>query len=97
MSEIKTEAALKIVALMVTVQRAGNVPAEKWHYRGEDVGAAVLEENGESFKYTEDEVRTVLRKIDLHLLPAVSLPKSRRQSCYSNQPVDVLHLSYSGS
>jgi hypothetical protein len=97
MSEIKTETGLETITPVATVQCGDDVPAEKRHYGGEDVGAAVLEESGESFAYTEAEAKTVLRKIDLHLLPAVSVPKSRRKSCYSNQPIDVLHLSYSGS
>jgi hypothetical protein len=97
MSETKTDAAPGTVTPVATIQRGDEVPAEKWHYGDDDVGAAVLEESGESFEYTEAEARTVLRKIDLHLLPAVCLHKSRRQSCYSNKLSDVLHLSYSGS
>ena len=76
MSETKTEAGLEVVAPVSTIQQGDDVPAEKGHYGGEDIGAAILEESGESFEYTEAEARTVLRKIDLHLLPAVSDPRS---------------------
>ena len=75
MSDIKNEAGLETVAPVATVQAADDVLAEKGHYKDEDVGAAILAENSEIFEYTEAEARAVLWKIDLHLLPAVRVPK----------------------
>jgi hypothetical protein len=77
MSEIKNEAGLETVAPVATVQAADDMIAKKEHYGDEDIGAAVLAENGESVEYTEVEARGVLWKIDLHLLPAVRVPSPR--------------------
>ena len=72
MSDIKNEEGFPSVVPVTITQKSDDVPAEKGHYGSEDVGAAMLEETGESFEYTEEEARAVLWKIDLHLLPTVT-------------------------
>ena len=84
MSEIKNEAGLETVAPVATVQAADDMLAEKGHYEDEDVGVAVLA--GENFDYTEVEARAVLWKIDLHLLPAVRVPKPEIETASLTSP-----------